>query len=199
MMQRLSAGDEDEIIRRYQGGEAAWEIGAAFGRSKTTILNVLRRRQIPRRSSRPRDNRGDRNPNWKGGRYIDACGYVFRWTPEGHRLEHRLICEAPKGSVVHHRDHDRTNNAPENLEVLPSHSAHRLEHIAEQRAKYGKAFAPPPRYGRDNNMTKLTEEQVVEIRQLRGQVSQSQLASRFGVSKTAVRLIQLRRNWKRLS
>lgn len=43
---------------------------------------------------------------------------------------------------------------------------------------------------------KLTAGDVVEIRSLRGKVSQRLLAARFGVSKTAIRYVQHGRNWK---
>lgn len=41
---------------------------------------------------------------------------------------------------------------------------------------------------------KLTDEQVIEIRSLRGLVSQRLLGERFGVSKTAIRYVQTGRN-----
>lgn len=59
-----------------------------------------------------------------------------------------------------------------------------------------RGWYPPPRYGADNNKTKLTSEAVAEIRALRGLVSQRALAQRFGVSKTAVRYVQQGRNWR---
>jgi hypothetical protein len=34
------------------------------------------------------------------------------------------------GEVVHHRDGNKRNNDPSNLEVLPSHAAHMREHVA---------------------------------------------------------------------
>lgn len=55
----------------------------------------------------------------------------------GGRHEHRLIAEriigrplAP-GEVVHHRDGDPTNNAPENLEVLSSQGEHVRRHFTK--------------------------------------------------------------------
>ncbi len=54
---------------------------------------------------------------------------------------HRLIAqekigrELEGGEVVHHKDGDRYNNDPSNLEVLESHSLHmQLEHFARRYA-----------------------------------------------------------------
>lgn len=75
-----------------------------------------------------------------------------------------------------------------------------LKASPETRAKlsalrHGMA-GPLPRYGQDNNKTKLTDAQVIEIRASRGLVSQRLLAIKYGVSKTAVRYIQTGRNRK---
>lgn len=55
---------------------------------------------------------------------------------------------------------------------------------------------PPAMPGELSPRAKLTEEDVLEIRALRGIVPQSTLASRFGVSKTAIRYAQTGRNWR---
>src|SRR3990167_609735 len=79
---------------------------------------------------------GSDNPAWKGGRY--TRGYVYVRVPRGHHLarsngyapEHRLVAEQMLGrqlapaEVVHHRNHDKTDNRPENLEVLASQMHH---------------------------------------------------------------------------
>lgn len=72
---------------------------------------------------------------------------------------------------------------------------------AETRAKLSeerraRGYYPPPRYGADNNKTKLTSAQVAEIRALKGTLSQRALARQFGVSKSAIRFIHIGRNWR---
>lgn len=84
---------------------------------------------------------GALNNNWKGGRTIASNGYVLVRVGVGHHLadvrgyayEHRLVAEAALGrplrddEEVHHRDEDKTNNDPANLDVL-TRAEHRFEH-----------------------------------------------------------------------
>lgn len=74
---------------------------------------------------------GARNPNWKGGRSIASNGYVLLKMP-GHHLadvrgyvyEHRVVAETKLGrhlvvgEVPHHINGVKTDNRPENIEVL---------------------------------------------------------------------------------
>lgn len=74
---------------------------------------------------------------------LDKDGYLKRYAPEhpwprkgGYVREHVRIMEmhmerriAP-GETVHHKDHDRTNNALSNLELL-THSEHSRLHRLE--------------------------------------------------------------------
>ena len=87
------------------------------------------------------DRRGEKNTAWKGGRLIDSDGYVTVLAPEGHpfarrsgrMLESRVVMERKIGryllpsEVVHHRDDNRQNNDPENLELF----ANNADHLAE--------------------------------------------------------------------
>lgn len=61
------------------------------------------------------------------------------------RHEHRVVAEAmlgrplARGEIVHHRDHQKRNNSPDNLEVLPSQSAHAKLHGFGHRRKRKEA------------------------------------------------------------
>jgi hypothetical protein len=78
--------------------------------------------------------KGEHHWLWKGGRYIDSEGYVRVWTANGHQLEHRVVAEQMlkrplrDDEVVHHRDEDRQNNAPENLKVVSDRGEHTMDH-----------------------------------------------------------------------
>jgi hypothetical protein len=60
-----------------------------------------------------------------GHHLADVRGYVY---------EHRLVAEQKlgrrlrAGEQVHHIDHDKSNNRPENLEVVPSRAHHATRH-----------------------------------------------------------------------
>lgn len=66
--------------------------------------------------------------NWKGGRYLNHYGYIYKYAPEypgpkkgKYVLEHRLVWEEahnkslPKGWVIHHINNIKTDNRLENL------------------------------------------------------------------------------------
>jgi hypothetical protein len=81
----------------------------------------------------------ENNPNWRGGRSIASNGYVIVRVGTEHHLadvrgyayEHRVVAEKKigrrlrKGEQIHHVDGNRTNNAPDNLQVVASAAKHR--------------------------------------------------------------------------
>ena len=111
----------------------------AVGCSVEGVRKYLLKHEIPYtrvRGTRPGTDLGARHPNWKGGRkkrgeYIvllrkdhPQCDY------RGYVAEHRLVMEGMigrfllPGEVVHHKDGDKHNNAPENLQLFASNAEH---------------------------------------------------------------------------
>lgn len=88
--------------------------------------------------------------------------------------------------VVNHKDGDKLNNHASNLEYIAS-----TANIFHARA-HGLLSAK----GEKNPHARLTEEQVVEIRNLYSEGwTQVRLAERFGVAQTSVSRIVLRESW----
>lgn len=85
---------------------------------------------------------GAAHPRWKGGRTIATNGYVLVRVGRDHHLadsrgyayEHRLVAETKLGrrllpdEIPHHVNGIKTDNHPENIEVLASRTAHGLAH-----------------------------------------------------------------------
>lgn len=94
--------------------------------------------------NRPPAYRGDKHPSWKGGRSIHLVhGRTPYWriNVDGKRVyEHRYVMERKLGrklsphEIVHHIDHDSTNNNPSNLQLM-TWSEHTLHHHVGARYK----------------------------------------------------------------
>lgn len=125
----------DEVRRLAADGWCLREMAEKYGCSRQCILDRMREAGIPRLPawSQP----GERNGQWKGGRQIDSDGYVLIHSPNhpdanasGCVREHRLVMEGMIGrrlapsEVVHHRDGDKRNNSPENLQLFASNADH---------------------------------------------------------------------------
>lgn len=94
--------------------------------------------------------RGTNHPTFKG-RLTSPDGYIRVWAPghplahkDGYVQEHRLILyeagiEVPADAHVHHINRDRSDNRPENLQVLKSrqHIAVHLTETSVIRNQYG--------------------------------------------------------------
>jgi hypothetical protein len=85
---------------------------------------------------------GPSNPGWKGGKFTNEDGYILIRQPNhpnamlnGYVREHRLVMEAIIGrylrddEIVHHKNENKKDNRPENLELL-SPSEHQNAHFS---------------------------------------------------------------------
>lgn len=100
---------------------------------------------------RARGRVGARNNNWRGGRSKATNGYILVRVGVGHPMadvrgyvyEHRLVASNKMGRIllrselVHHINGDKTDNRPENLEVLKSVTHHLARHRKVQRGLRG--------------------------------------------------------------
>lgn len=93
-----------------------------------------------------RAHAGAGNGRWSGGRRVEPNGYVAVLMPghpraraNGYVYEHQLVAETSLGrflttaEVVHHVNHVKTDNRPENLRVM-TRAAHTALHMAERKS-----------------------------------------------------------------
>ena len=110
---------------------------------------------------------------------------------------HRLVAEhfipnPLNKPEVNHRDGNKENNHFSNLEwVTPAENTQHAESLRLRKHRKGS----------ECHNAKLTEEQVLEIRNLysSGKFTQEELAKRFNVYPTAIQKIVNRKNWKHLA
>jgi hypothetical protein len=99
-----------------------------------------------RRNPLPHGLMRENNNYWRGGRVIASNGYILIKVGFNHHLadirgyayEHRLVAEKILGrrlkgtEIIHHKDGNKTNNSPDNLEILDKRE-HRNHHRIKKR------------------------------------------------------------------
>lgn len=123
----------EDVIARWHAGEAQTRIAKDFGTDQTVISRLLIANGIEP-GPRKRNQRGENNSRWAGGRTSNASGYhAVRVDPadplavmrmqNGYVMEHRLVMARHLGrplvsdESVHHVNGDRQDNRLENLEL----------------------------------------------------------------------------------
>ena len=129
--------DVDEMLRLYEQGLSLVELGERYQVSEGTIRNHLEKLGKARRGRGC--NRGEKHGSWRGGVHIKKGGHVLLKAPDhpnsnrlGYVPAHRLIVEKALGGfllpfeVVHHEDHNPSNNELSNLRLFCSRDEHDL-------------------------------------------------------------------------
>jgi|SRR5687767_4684730 len=80
------------------------------------------------------DLKGQNSNAWKGGKIKHSNGYIWIWTQEGYKLEHRLVYEEHYNcclldwAEIHHKNGIKTDNRIENLEGMTNIQHGKLHH-----------------------------------------------------------------------
>lgn len=98
---------------------------------------------------------GDKNPNWRGGQYKNAEGYIFVCHPshpqankKGYiQRSHLVIKKVIKRhlkplEIVHHKNGIRDDDRPENLQLFSNYATHNRHHLKKRRRDESGRFLP---------------------------------------------------------
>lgn len=107
-------------------------------------------------------------------------------------LVHRLVCEADHGPPPS-PDHESAHSCGRGHAGCVSRLHLSWKTKADNAAD--KKVHGTHRRGETQNGAKLTKSDVLAIRAMQGQLRQRELASKFGISDTTVRNIQIRKTW----
>ena len=138
--------------------------------------------------------------------FIDG-GYEAKIGSDGnmvyiHRevMEQKLGRKLKSGEVVHHKDENKRNNDPDNLELKANYSEHMKQHCRENPNKKFIKSNIGNKYGlkgSESPNSKLTENDVRNIRiRLRDGEKGANLAREYKVDATLISAIKKMTTWK---
>lgn len=134
-IQRSAQIDTNIVKNMYDNGASQQEIATALNVSQKVIWRHMKNNGIKSRTTAKRNQCGDNNSYWKGGRIVKD-GYVMIKYPTHPRAkqcgdyvyEHILVMEAylgrflkwygaddPETEIVHHKNCKKYDNCPDNL------------------------------------------------------------------------------------
>ena len=117
----LKASEDSRIVLTWKGKKMSKE-----HRKKLSLAKI--------------GKRGPLSSRWNGGRFL-VQGYIYVFSPDhpfatkdGYVFEHRLVMEKKLGRLltkeekVHHLNHIKTDNRPENLDIMTISEHMKLHH-----------------------------------------------------------------------
>ena len=133
---RFSGKELSQERREKMKGRIPWNVGKEH--SPETKAKIAAKAKL---------RTGEKNPNWKGGRYLRQDGYYEIRVDGRYKMEHVYIMEQhigrrlTRGEVVHHKNGNKTDNRLENLQVMTISEHMRHHHpngVARKRKKDDK-------------------------------------------------------------
>lgn len=119
-----------------------------------------------------------------------------RYSVYAHRIVWMVAkrSDIPPGLEINHKNGVRHDNRPENLEPMTS------QENALHAGRVLKTLGKKDQRGEKNTTSKLTAQQVLEIRKLwsDGEVNQTTIRKLYGISQATVSSIVCRKTWKHL-
>lgn len=131
----------EEIIALYEQGKSQSEVADELGTTQKVIWTRMKENGYSARVAAKRNQYGENNDYWKGGRVRHSSGYTYV-KRKGHPrvlergdyvLEHILVGEEvigrylKEGEIIHHINGVRDDNQPDNL-FITNHADHMRMH-----------------------------------------------------------------------
>lgn len=125
--------------------------------------------------------------NKNRGGYIEVVLYLDKkpYTKKVHRLVAEAFLEDIGLNEVNHIDGDKSNNVVSNIEYCTR--SYNNQHAYDTGLKLK---------GENHCRAKLTEKEIIEIRELKGKLYQKEIAKKYCISQANVSLIHNYINWK---
>ena len=130
-----------------------------------------------------------------GGKTKKNLGYGLFYDRNGQKRAHRFSYEIHVGVIPSGLEVLHTCDTPSC--VAPNHlkTGTHQENMQDAKNK-GRTFRIPPRHGESNNMSKLSEKDILEIRrQLKLGHTKIVIARRFDITRQNLRSIELGKTW----